>query len=256
VAKKPDGTEQRWSTLVNPTIPIPPDSTAVHGITDEMVRGCRICGCGAGDTDAHAMLGDNPHTFAPWPTFADLAANLVLGFTNCDFAGYNVRFDLRVLSFEFDRLRVDWSYADARVVDGHRLRQIVSPRTLSDAVRELLGREPTSAHDAVGDVQDALDVIEWLLAHHEQLPRDLGALHLLQWPESDRRIDVDGKFVWGDDGEAVINFGKYKDTRLRDLDKGFLRWMIKPEQTFPRAVKHIAWNAIKGIYPVRDLPTS
>ncbi|HET6274607.1 MAG TPA: 3'-5' exonuclease [Candidatus Cybelea sp.] len=28
---------ERWATLVNPCIPIPPSATAIHGITDEMV---------------------------------------------------------------------------------------------------------------------------------------------------------------------------------------------------------------------------
>ncbi len=34
-----DGTISRFSTLVNPGMPIPPRSTAIHGITDEMVAG-------------------------------------------------------------------------------------------------------------------------------------------------------------------------------------------------------------------------
>lgn len=34
-----DRVVDRWSTLVDPEIPIPPRTTAVHGITDAMVRG-------------------------------------------------------------------------------------------------------------------------------------------------------------------------------------------------------------------------
>ena len=37
---EPDGTETEKYWLVNPTIPIPVESTAVHGITDEVVKDC------------------------------------------------------------------------------------------------------------------------------------------------------------------------------------------------------------------------
>ena len=36
----PDGTEQARTWLVNPTIPIPVETTAIHGITDEVVKTC------------------------------------------------------------------------------------------------------------------------------------------------------------------------------------------------------------------------
>ena len=33
-----DGSSREWETLVNPGVPIPPATTAIHGITDEDVK--------------------------------------------------------------------------------------------------------------------------------------------------------------------------------------------------------------------------
>ena len=35
--REPDGSETVFSSLVNPGVPIPPEATAIHHITDEMV---------------------------------------------------------------------------------------------------------------------------------------------------------------------------------------------------------------------------
>ena len=35
----PDGTEEAKCWLLNPGIPIPPESSSVHGITDDVVKG-------------------------------------------------------------------------------------------------------------------------------------------------------------------------------------------------------------------------
>jgi hypothetical protein len=63
--------------------------------------------------------------FKPWPSFKQLAPNLAKGFTDVDFAGKNVRYDLRILSAEFARANVEWSYMDARIVDADRLEHVV-----------------------------------------------------------------------------------------------------------------------------------
>src|SRR5665213_1290422 len=64
------GLTKEWSTRINPSVPIPASATKVHGITDADV--------------------------ADKPTFKQLAANLAKGFSDCDFGGQNVRYDLRV----------------------------------------------------------------------------------------------------------------------------------------------------------------
>src|SRR5688500_4267950 len=73
-----DGTQDEVHHLINPTIPIAPAATEVHGITDEMV--------------------------ADKPTFGELAEELAAFFNGCDLGGYNIRrFDVPMLMEEFHR---------------------------------------------------------------------------------------------------------------------------------------------------------
>ena len=68
----PDGEETVKTRRLNPEMPIPPEATAVHGITDEDVKDC--------------------------PTFARIARSLEAFLVGCDFGGFNSnRFDLPVL---------------------------------------------------------------------------------------------------------------------------------------------------------------
>ena len=77
----PAGPADLVTRLVNPVMPIPPEATNVHGITDE---------------DVSAQ-----------PEFRRIARGLAAYLEGCDLAGFNVaRFDLRILQEEFRRV---WS---------------------------------------------------------------------------------------------------------------------------------------------------
>ena len=79
----PNGEVQKKTTKVNPTIPIPIESSLIHGIYDEDVK------------DA--------------PTFASLANSLNQFLQGCDLGGFNIiRFDVPVLVEEFLRCDIDF----------------------------------------------------------------------------------------------------------------------------------------------------
>ena len=72
----PNGKEESKTLRINPGMPIPPESTAIHGITDEDVKDC--------------------------PLFKDVAKTLAAQFEGCDLAGFNSnRFDIPLLAEEF-----------------------------------------------------------------------------------------------------------------------------------------------------------
>lgn len=226
---------KEYRTLINPLLPIPREATAIHGITNEMVR------------DA--------------PTFVQLAANLFSGMSGCDFIGYNVRFDLRQLVEEFKRAGMEWSYEGARVIDGFRMWQLAEGRTLTDAVNHWLGskhersndaeldlemsalEESGKAHGALFDVKSSTRVVAAQLDQCPHLPRDLDALHELQWPGW---YDADGKLRWIK-GELCFTFGEHRDKPIRLAPKGYLNWVAGKD--FSDKVKQTCRNAMRGIYP-------
>ena len=88
----PNGTTESKTWLVNPTIPIPPQSTAVHGISDEKV--------------------------ANEPTFATLASQVHNMIKDSDLAGFNSdRFDIPLLAEELLRAEVDFDMKNRVSVD-------------------------------------------------------------------------------------------------------------------------------------------
>ena len=215
-----DGSLAEWETLVNPTIPIPEEASAVHGVTDEAVRGA--------------------------PTFAQLAPKLLAGFAGCDLLGYNVAsFDVRVLAEEFRRCGVAWE--PGRVVDAFRIYQRVRPRNLTAAVSDFLDVPHERAHDALADARATLRLVEAQLLAHPELPRDVSALHDLFFVQArPGALDPDGRLVWKG-GEACLGFGKHAGVSLRSLatvDRGYLEWVLRGEFSAP--VKEIISEALAG----------
>ena len=237
------GMTKEYRTLVNPGIPIPASATKVHGITDADMRRCQVCGMEQGDTDRHVGLGDDAHEFKPVYTFKQLAANLAKGFTGCDFAGQNVRFDLRILAAEMQRAGVAWSYAGARIVDSSRLEALAVPRSLSHLHEKYVGLKHDGAHGALSDVRAAATVISKQLEAHASLPRDLDKLHAEQWPGE---LDEGGKFKLVG-GVAICQFGKWRGKPMQDIPIDYYDWLLKSD--FPADVKTLAAEAKMGRFP-------
>lgn len=240
------GLTKEWRALVDPLMPIPPGATAVHDISDDMIRGCRACGL---QKEIHPIQKseraiDSCGEFLPCFTFAQLAPSLAHGFSGCDFGGKNIRFDLGKLAEEMVRVNVPWSYAGARIVCADRLEQLAEPRGLAALYTRRTGKEPLKAHSALDDVQMTAEVLDAQFRTFEQLPRDLDELHKLQWPDW---IDSEGKFRIRD-GVPQCWFGKrYKGQDMRTIPADFYQWMLG--QNFSPEVKAIAADAVAGRFP-------
>jgi DNA polymerase-3 subunit epsilon len=247
----PNGPDRQWQSLINPLMPIPPESTEIHGITDAMVQGCKTCGMERENPQHLPGCPDDAgaHDFQPWPTIQQLAPHLAKGFTGCDFGGFNVRFDLQVSRLEMLRSGVVWDYPNARILDGLRLWQILKPRTLSDAVEIFgYGAKVEGAHEADADVKSSIIVISGQLVMFAKLPRTIAELDALCFPG---RIDSDGKFAFVH-GVPTVNFGKHKGTPMRDVDAGYYRWMLGKD--FAPSTKDAANNARLRIFPEEKRP--
>ena len=220
----PDGGEDFRCKRVNPGIPIPPEATAIHGITDADV--------------------------ASEPTFAAYARSLSGFLADCDIAGFNVSgFDLPMLEAEFRRAGVPFSREGRAVIDAMEIFHQKEPRDLAAAVRLYCGREFPEAHSSEDDVRATADVLRAQLGRYSDLPRDVESLGDLCNPANPDWIDPDGKFSWVG-GAAVITFGRHKGETLQDLaaaEPDYLEWLLG--QDFSPQVMEIVSDALNGRFP-------
>jgi DNA polymerase-3 subunit epsilon len=240
-----DGLQKEWQTFVNPGIRMPESAMKVHKITDERLTLCNQCGLPPGEHTV-GLPGERltGHQFKIVPTFKQLAANVAIGFSNCDYAGKRIRFDLQIIDAEMRRAGVGWSYAGARIVDADRLEQLAVPRSLGHLHEKYVGHTHDGAHGALSDVRATATVIAMQLKTHQVLPRDLDTLHAAQWPGM---IDVGGKFKFVDGVACFGNWGKYRNQPMRNADVGYWDFILKND--FSLDVKMIVSQAKLGQFP-------
>lgn len=227
----PDGTRETHSFRVNPGIPIPVESSKVHGIYDADVKDC--------------------------PTFKAIAKQVAGILEGCDLGGYNIlRFDIPLLCEEFVRAEVPFSLEGRRIIDAQRIFHKREPRDLSAALMFYTGKRHEGAHGALDDVLATIEVLEGQFARYADLPKSIEELSEYCNPKKPEWVDSAGKLKWVD-GEVVINFGSKAGAKLRDLaklDPSYLRWMM--EKNFPRDTTEIIANALKGQFPEPPPPSA
>jgi DNA polymerase-3 subunit epsilon len=220
----PDGRRETNTRLINPEMPIPEGAAAIHGITDADV--------------------------AEQPVFSVIAANLLRYFDGCDIGGYNIiKFDIPLLTNEFNRVGLEFSMAGRKVVDAYNIFCKLFPRTLGDAYRLFCGKELEDAHSAEADTLATLDVVLGQIAKHPEIGATVGELHKFSENSNPDNIDSQGRFRWSGT-DVIVSFGKYSGRLLREVamnEPGFLRWIIRSD--FPDDVKKIATDALAGIFP-------
>jgi len=225
----PDGKQTNGYWLLNPGVPIPIETTAIHGITDEIVKSC--------------------------PTFKDRALEILTFFGEADLSGFNAgRFDIPMLAEEFTRAGITFDPDRHRLLDAQRIFHAREPRDLSAALKFYCGRTHEDAHGAEADVRATLAVLLGQFERYTDLPRDMETLDRTFNPVDPFNADRSGRLRWVD-GELTVNFGKKKGARIRDLvdsDPGFLKWIIKND--FPQDTRQICENALKGILPQPPRP--
>ncbi len=211
----PDGRREVWVRRLNPGIPIPAASTAIHGISDADVAGS--------------------------PRFAEVARELAEFLANADLAGYNITgFDLPVLRIEFLRAGILFEISQRRLLDAQRIFFAREPRHLAAAARFYCGLDHHGAHGALADAEMTLDVLVGQFQKYEDLPRAIGQLHELFCAGLDQDMDPEGRFRLVN-GQPTVNFGRNRGRRLKDMSReepGFLHWILKGD--FAAPVKEIA----------------
>ena len=224
----PDGSEHVKSVIVNPGIPIPPGATQVHGISDLDVM--------------------------DKPIFRAYARALADHLEGCDVAGFGIeRFGLPLLLAEFERNGVEFAMEGRAVVDAMTVFHRLEPRNLASAYSRFVGGiRPDSAAEAQG-ARNVFDILQGELRSSADVPNT--PRELANWAKGidDTAIDSEGKFIWSEEGDALVNFGKHRGERLIEVvnnDMPYLNW-VSGSDNFEPEVRKIAESAASGYLPER-----
>ena len=223
---RPDKAQGQTRLLINPEMPIPEGSSEVHGITDADVANA--------------------------PTFESMAARLYRWLEGCDLAGFNSnRFDVPLLAEEFLRCNIAFTVEDRHLVDVQNIFHKMEQRTLRAALKFYCNEELDGAHEALPDILATIKVFgDQVKRYKDQtildsrgeqvgpLPQDVPGI--AKFGQRARNVDMVGRFVFNDNDEVEVNFGKYKGQKLRDVltkFSGYGEWMMKGD--FPRYTKWV-----------------
>jgi DNA polymerase-3 subunit epsilon len=212
----PNGDEESKTRRINPERPIPPETTAIHGISDEDVK------------DA--------------PTFKLIAKSLAMQIGGCDLAGFNSnRFDIPLLAEEFLRAEVDIDLMKRKFVDIQTIFHKKEQRTLSAAYKFYCGKDLENAHTAEADTKATYEILKSQLDRYPDLVNDIHFLS--EYSSFGNNVDFAGRVVYNDKNQEVINFGKYKGKLVTEVffeDPGYYGWIMQGD--FPLHTKKVFTN--------------
>ena len=217
------------STLVhrvNPSMPIPPQSTEIHGITDEMVK--------------------------DKPTFKELSAEIANFIGDSDLAGYNSnKFDVPLLVEEFLRVGINFDIQNRKLIDVQNIFHKMEPRTLKAAYKFYCGKNLDNAHSAEADTMATYEILLAQIERYEGVeyedrdgniscPIVNDIKKLQEFTTNSNWADLVGHLGYNKDGKEIFNFGKYKGKAVEEvfiIEPAYYDWMMKAD--FPLSTKRV-----------------
>ena len=209
----PDGREEEYTKKINPTIPIPPQVTLIHGISDEDVAGA--------------------------PFFKDVASEIHDLIKDSDLGGYNSnRFDIPLLAEELLRAGIDFDMKNRNAVDVQNIFHKMEQRTLVAAYKFYCDKDLTNAHSAAADTLATYEVLKGQLDKYDDLENDMKSL--AQFSTRRRTADFAGFIGFDDQEREVFAFGKHKGKLVEDVldaEPGYFGWIQNAD--FPLYTKKV-----------------
>jgi DNA polymerase-3 subunit epsilon len=226
VEKKPEARGEAHRLLINPGMPIPLETSLIHGVYDSDVE--------------------------DRPTFKQFAKSMSEFLEGCDLGGYNSnRFDVPFLAEEFLRSGIDFDLEGRNLIDVQNIFHLMEQRTLRAAYRFYCGKELEGAHEALPDTEATLEVLLAQLAKYPEttvkvaddesigpVPTNMDELHV--FCQRQRFADLAGRFVYDDTNQVLFNFGQHKGKKVSDIlssNPGYFGWMMKAD--FPEYTKKV-----------------
>lgn len=210
--------KESYTWKVNPGIPIPKETTAIHGISDEDV--------------------------ANEPKFDELAPKINAMIKGCDLAGYNSnRFDIPLLAEEMLRVGIDFDLKKVNAVDVQTIFHKKEKRTLEAAYKFYCDKDLTDAHSAEADTNATYEVLKSQLDRYPDLEND--TKWLSAYSAHKKFADLAGFIILNKKDEEVFGFGKFKGKKVEEVlekEPGYFGWIQNSD--FPLYTKKVL-TAIK-----------
>ena len=225
-----------WDYANHCVIPINPQASEVNGVKDEDLVDC--------------------------PKFIEVLPEVAAWLEDSDLAGFNSqKFDLPLLAEEIERVRAYCQLRaekaekpearekaremlsciekidlhESRMVDVQNIYHHFEPRNLRAAYRFYCGGQDfENAHTAEADTLATMEVLKSQLDRYKEpsayqqevLKNDVEALSKIG--ARSRTVDFAGRLILGEDGEAVISFGKHKGKTAREVwnaEPSYFAWI-------------------------------
>ncbi len=219
----PDGSEEKFESLVNPQIHISEEVTKIHGVKNEDVANA--------------------------PTFKEIAEKIVAFIENADLAGYNSnKFDIPLLAEELLRAGNNFDISTKKFIDVQNIFHKMEQRTLVAALKFYCNQELENAHNAMNDTTATWEVLKAQLNRYPELEGNIDFLS--KFTKNGNTIDFAGRLAYNDNNEPVYNFAKHKGKTIRAvnlIEPGYYSWFISPQTDFPLHTKQKLKEIMDGL---------
>lgn len=209
----PNQNKESYTWRVNPEMPIPAETTAVHGISDEDIVG--------------------------EPTFKELAPKVNELIEGCDLAGYNSnRFDIPLLAEEMMRADIDFDMKKVQAVDVQTIFHKKEKRTLEAAYKFYCQKDLSNAHSAEADTLATYEVLKSQLDFYGDLEND--TKWLAEFSAHKKFADLAGFIIFNKNDEEVFSFGKHRGKKVEHIlekEPGYFGWIQNAD--FPLYTKKV-----------------
>ncbi|RYC50145.1 3'-5' exonuclease [Flagellimonas olearia] len=209
----PNGNKESKTWLVNPEMPIPPESTEIHGISDEKV--------------------------ANEPTFKQLSKEIYKMIKDSDLGGFNSdRFDIPLLAEEMLRSDVDFDMKSTVSVDVQTIFHKMEKRTLEAAYKFYCDKNLDDAHSAEADTMATYEVLLAQLERYPDLENNIKKLS--EFTTRKQSMDFAGFIGINEEDQPIFAFGKHKGKTVHEImesEPGYFGWILNAD--FPLYTKKV-----------------
>ena len=182
----PDNSRENYDQRINPGIPIPLETSEIHGIYDYDVINA--------------------------PTFNAVASDIEKFIEGCDLGGFNSnKFDIPLLTEEFHRCEIDINIGDRKLIDVQNIFHKMEQRTLIAAYQFYCNKQLDNAHNAMADTSATVDVFLAQLDKYDNLQKNIDFLHdfSIQGPKT---LDLAKRIAIDESGNSKVKKVKRFDS--------------------------------------------